>query len=216
MHTHGGEIAGRQVVEAAFSLMRSRIGKGVTVVMRWSRSGVQELTLPLRGSAPNYTALELFGDLGRMEVSAVGAASLPFDSVAFGYRVVGDDISIDFESVVFKGLAGKLSNRPPSGFGSAYGMDPLTLVLTAFSLIKIITAVLNPKIVITLGGTMEASMVLGEDSIIVDLKTLPTVGIFGMKLGVKSVEILPQRAILSLTGSGWFVPKSTEVTFDLV
>ena len=103
---YGGAIQASSQIQQAIGWFRQYLGDGVVAEARWDRTGRQAFPLLAKG---DWSAIAIFGAYGHLSLSAIGAKSLPAQSLGLGYNVSGPDISIDLDSVVMKGLAAKLS-----------------------------------------------------------------------------------------------------------
>lgn len=203
-HGFGGSFSVKPQVESALRAIRLWIGEGVEMSASWDRTGKQEFPIPLNGQPPEHNAADLFGASGRFELSAVGAIGLPIDKLGFGYRVIGDDIAIDGDPIVIKGLAKKLSSNSDAP-GSAAGVEPITLIWTAFNIVRMIIGILNPKLSILLGGNVSFTAVLNGDVLTIKFNQCPSVKLVAFwtfSLEVPSAEITLDHATVFLHGEG--------------
>ena len=211
-----GVIHARSQIQSVFAWWRKEIGEGVTGSVNWDRTGAQAFPLLAQG---DWTAQALFGKSGRIEVSAYGAKGLPVDSLGFGYRVIGDDMSFDCEPVLVKGLAAKLgagSNQGTleNGTYATHGTDEwkevvpagfgLMGIWTITTVVRDIFALLNPTCDLQLGGNVSATGVLKSDTLTIDFQQCPSVklvALFTFQLSVKRVEITEQSIRVVFSGS---------------
>jgi hypothetical protein len=218
-HGYGGSFSIKPMVEAAFTTLRTWVGEGVEMKASWDRTGKQEFPIPLNGKPPEYSAVDIFGASGRFDLSAIGAVGLPVDSLGFAYRVIGDDISIDGDPIIFKGLARKLSSNDHATGNSAAGIEPITMIWTAFNLIRMIVGILNPKLSILLGGNVSCTAVLNGDVLTITFSQCPSVKLVAFwtfTLEVPAVVINQDKAVASLHGEGVIASriKSREFVFE--
>ena len=214
-----GVIHARSQIESVLDWWRKEIGEGITGSVNWDRTGAQEFPLLAQG---NWSAEALFGKSGRIEVSAYGAKGLPVDSLGFGYRVIGDDMSFDCEPVLVKGLAARLGagskqvslKNEPYGTNKNYGVDGrkdagparfgLMGIWTIATILRDVFALLNPTCDLQLGGNVAATAVLKSDTMTIDFQQCPSVklvALFTFHLSVKRVEITEQSIRVVFSGS---------------
>ena len=207
-----GAIHARTQIAAALARWRQYIGENVKASISWDRTGAQNFPLLARG---DWSALALFGKSGRMELSAPGAAGLPVNSLGFGYRVTGDDISLDLDPVTLRGLALRLSPSSPGSQSTPTApipsqFDPLT-IWTIFSVFRDIWSLLHPSCDLQLGGNVSATGVLTGDMLAIDFQQCPSVklvALFTFQLSVKRVEITEQ-SVRVIFGGSRFVKERT-------
>lgn len=199
-----GQIHCREAIELAIGFFRDRIGEGVPVKAIWDRTGGQ--TLPLIGSLPNtWTARNIFGRLGDFRFTAVGARNIPVDQAGFMYRIDGDDVVIDPDPMVIRGLAKSPIGDSVSSAQTPVGVDPISICWSVFSVLSLIWQVMHPKCDLQLGGSVEAEAVLSGDTIIVSFREMPSVRltvIFEMMLSVTGLEISTEKVKMLLHGEG--------------
>ncbi len=211
-----GVIHARPQIQSVFDWWRKEIGDGVTGSVNWDRTGAQTFPLLAQG---DWSAMALFGKSGRIEVSAYGARGLPVDSLGFGYRVIGDDMSFDCDPLLVRGLAARLgagSKRVSSKDGTygAEGTDASKDVIparmglfgiwTVATVVRDIFALLNPTCDLQLGGNVAATCVLKGDTLSIDFQQCPSVklvALFTFQLSVKRVEITEQSVRVVFSGS---------------
>lgn len=191
-----GAIQGRQQIQDVLSWWRANIGEGIKATGRWDRTGAQSFPLLAKGDWPIGA---LCGKYGHVEASAKGS-KFPIEAIGFGYRIAGDDVTLDLDPVTIKGL--KLSQSDtmqsnPSEFG------PGTL-LTVLTVVRGIYSLLHPSCDLQLGGTVSASGVLTGDTLAIDFENCPSiklVALFTFQLAVKRVEIKADSVRVMFTGS---------------
>jgi hypothetical protein len=208
-----GVIHARSQIQSVFGWWRKEIGEGVTGSVNWDRTGAQAFPLLAKG---DWSAQALFGKSGRIEVSAYGAKGLPVDSLGFGYRVIGDDMSFDCEPVLVKGLAARLGAGSDQGTlkNGTYGTDGrkevvpagfgLMGIWTITTIMRDIFALLNPTCDLQLGGNVAATGVLKSDTLTIDFQQCPSVklvALFTFQLSVKRAEITEQSIRVVFIGS---------------
>lgn len=206
---YGGSLSCRSQVEAGLQILREKIGQNIPIRFSWDRTGKQEFPVPMDGTKPNWPAIDIFGASGRFAISAKGAP-LPIDAVGFGYRVDGDDISIDLDSVTFKGLAKRLNPSADSMSSSPMGdtpagFDPVTIAWSLFSIVQIIVGLLNPHLSVCMGGNVAAEAILAGDKLTIKFSECPSVKLVAywtFLLSVPSIEVVPEKATVFLNGSG--------------
>ena len=224
-----GVIHARSQIQSVFAWWRKEIGDGVTGSVNWDRTGAQAFPLLAQG---DWSAQALFGKSGRIEVSAYGAKGLPVDSLGFGYRVIGDDMSFDCEPVLVKGLAARLgagSNQGTLKNGTyathgTYGTDAskdvfparfgLMGVWTITTIVRDIFALLNPTCDLQLGGNVSATGVLKSDTLTIEFQQCPSVklvALFTFQLSVKRVEITEQSIRVVFSGSRFVKERTFQV-----
>ena len=191
-----GAIKGRQQIQDVLSWWRANIGVGVKATARWDRTGAQSFPLLAKG---DWSIGALCGKYGHVEASAKGS-KFPIEAIGFGYRIAGDDVTLDLDPVTIKGL--KLSQSDtmqtgPSEFG------PGTL-LTVLSVVRGIYSLLHPSCDLQLGGTVSASGVLNGEMLAIDFDACPSiklVALFTFQLAVKRLEIKEDSVRVLFTGS---------------
>ena len=208
-----GVIYARSQIQSVFAWWRSEIGEGVTGSANWDRTGAQFFPLLAQG---DWSAQALFGKSGRIEVSASGAKGLSVESLGFGYRMIGDDISFDCEPVLVKGLAAQLGagSKQASLKNGAYVTDERNDVIpsrfgimgiwTITTIVRDICALLNPTCDLQLGGNVAATGVLKNDTLTIDFQQCPSVklvALFTIQLSVKRVEVTEQAIRVVFSGS---------------
>lgn len=197
-----GAIHAKSQIKQVFAWWRANVGEGVKAECRWDRSGAQTFPLLAKG---DWSAVAVFGKFGHMNLSAKGAANLPVDSIGFGYKVDGDDITIDADPVTLKGL-GKILNptsKQSLQVGAPSEISPGT-VLTIISVVRGVWSLLNPHVSLTLGGNVSATGVLSGDSLTIDFQQGPAVKIeslFTFSLGVKQIVITESNVHVEFSGS---------------
>lgn len=218
-HGFGAAFPIKPLVEAAFAAIRTWIGEGVEMRMSWDRTGKQEFPIPLNGEPPKHDAADIFGLSGRFDLSAKGAIGIPVDALGFGYRVIGEDISIDGDPIVFKGLAAKLSSNDHAAGAAAPGIEPITMIWTAFNIVRMIIGILNPKLSVLLGGNVSCTAVLNGDVLTIKFSQCPSVKLVAFwtfSMEVTAVEINLEKAVASLHGEGLIASriKTREFPFE--
>lgn len=201
---YGGTLSCRPLIESAIRTIRERIGENIVMEAAWDRTGRQEFPILGDGANRSYPAIEIFGASGRFRLSAVGA-SLPLDSIGFRYRVDGDDIAIDPDEMIFKGLARRFDDSTSAPSSTPAGMDPLTIAWTVFSVIRIAWQVMHPKIAILLGGNVSCKAVLQGDTLTITFTQCPSVRLtilWETVFEVPSVQISAEKAAVALHGEG--------------
>jgi hypothetical protein len=206
-----GSLNVRSYVEQATTYIRDYIGEDKEMSFNLDRTGAQ--TFPLLKKGTDWSALAMFGRSGRVTLSTV-SEMVPVNTMGFGYRVEGEDISIDVDAIVFKGLANRLKTSSSDGMGSGdiemaekpMGFDPAT-ILTVLSVIRGVYMLLNPQADLQLGGNISATAILNGDTLTVNFDQGPSIRFvmfMQFQLAVKSVVITPTNIRLNYTGSRWF------------
>ena len=214
-----GVIYARPQIQSVFAWWRNKIGDGVTGSINWDRTGAQTFPLLAQG---DWSALAIFGKSGRIEVSAYGARALPVDSLGFGYRVIGDDMSFDCDPVLVKGLAAQLGAGSKQGSlkNGTYGTDGtdgtaaskdvvparigLMGIWTVATVVRDIFALLNPTCDLQMGGNVAATGVLKRDTLTIEFQQSPSVklvALFTFQLTIHRVEITEQSVRVVFSGS---------------
>ena len=204
-----GAIHAKSQIKAVLSWWRANIGEGVRAECRWDRSGAQTFPLLAKG---DWSALAVFGKFGHVQMSANGAAKLPIQSLGFGYKVDGDDITIDADPVTLKGLGATLNPTIKHSLqvGAPSEIGPGT-VLTIVSVIRGVWSLLNPTADLQLGGNVSATAVLTGDTLAVDFQQCPSiklVALFTFQLRVERVEIT-ETSLRVLFGGSRLVKERT-------
>ena len=203
---YGGAIQASSQIQQAIGWFRQYLGDGVVAEARWDRTGRQAFPLLAKG---DWSAIAIFGAYGHLSLSAIGAKSLPAQSLGLGYNVSGPDISIDLDSVVMKGLAAKLSvSKDASNAASAPGPSQFGLftLWTVFSVIRDVISILNPTCDLILGGNVTATASLLGESIVVEFQECPAVklvAMFTFDLTVKRLTVTDKNVHVEFEGSRW-------------
>ena len=215
---YGGTLACKPQVEAAFEVIRQRIGEGVVMRAAWGRSGIQEFPVLGEGAQTGWSARDIFGRYGHFALSAKGA-SLPVDAIGFGYTIEGDDVRIEPDAVTFKGLALRLNPASAAAPGaSPAGMDPITIAWTVFSVLRTVWQIMHPQASVMLGGDVSCEAVLHGDSLSVRFLKCPSVKlkvIWTMSLEVTGVDLTTDKAVILLHGEGLIASLVKSREFDL-
>lgn len=190
-----------EAVGAAPLRIRSRIvdglGKfrqyaGESASIKWDRTGKQSFDLLHAGT--DWSAGALFGQSGRMEVSAPGSTLL-VKQAGFSYRVQGDDIAIDADPILLTGLAKRLGPQTSAVGAEPAGVDPMT-VLTILQVIRGIWLAMHPTCDLELGGNVACDMTLAGDVLTVKFSECPRLRItayWQWLLGVDTVIVSPDK-----------------------
>lgn len=205
-----GSIHGTAHVRQILNWFRENMGESVKAEVRWDRSGAQ--SFPLLANQ-NWSALALFGGYGHFQLRAVGAKSLPIDSIGFGYRIESDDIILDADAARFKGLATQLgfpasrstieNSAPAAASIQPSGVDPLTF-WTVLSIVRDIWSILHPSCDLILGGNVTATAVLQGDAITIEFQQCPSirlVALFTFNLSVQQIVITETNVHVEFGGS---------------
>lgn len=205
-----GAIHAKSQIQTVFSWWRANIGEGVKAEMRWDRSGAQSFPLLAKG---DWSALALFGQYGHVNLSAKGAVNLPVDAIGFGYRVNGDDITIDADPVTLKGLGQVLNptSKKSLQVGSPSQIGP-GAVLTIVSVVRGLWSLLNPTCDLQLGGNVSATAVLTGDTLAIDFQQCPSVklvALFTFQLRVDRIEVVEDKHVRVLFGGSRLVKERT-------
>ena len=206
-----GAIHARTQIDSAITWWRQTLGEGSRVSVRWDRTGAQTFPLLARG---NWSAVALFGQSGRVEVSWGGHTSLPINSLSFAYRVAGEDLSFDFDPILVQGWAHRLTpsvrtrenlavSRPDSGEPQPSRLGLIT-IWTITSVVRELVSLLNPTCDLQLGGNLSATAALQGDQLAIDFQQPPSiklVALFTFQLAVQRVEISTESVRLIFTGS---------------
>ena len=199
-----GSIHASSEISQAMQFFREHIGENVKASLSWDRTGAQKFPLLAKG---DWSTVALFGRSGRFELSAVGAKSLPVDSAAISYRVIGDDIQITLDPVLLKGLALRLG--PVNGQQSAMS-SPVPSTISPATILRIlqvargIWSLLHPTCDLQLGGNVSATAILSGDMLTIDFQKCPSiklVALFTFQLSVKRVEITERNVHVEFGGS---------------
>lgn len=191
-----GAIKGRKQIQDVLNWWKANIGGGVKATARWDRTGAQSFPLLANG---NWSIGALCGKYGHVEASAKGS-NFPIDAIGFGYRVAGDDVTVDLDPVTIKGLKLSQSDVMQSG-PSEFGPGTLLTVLTV---VRGIYSLLHPSCDLQLGGNVSASGVLTGDMLAIDFEACPSiklVALFTFQLAVKRLEIKAESVRVMFNGS---------------
>ena len=206
-----GAIHARTQIDSAITWWRQTLGEGGRVSVRWDRTGAQTFPLLAQG---DWSAVALFGQSGRVEVSWIGHTSIPIKSLGFAYRVLGEDLSLDFDPILVQGLAQRLTpsvrtrenltvSRPESGEPQPSRLGLIT-IWTITSVVRELVSLLNPTCDLQLGGNLSATAALQGDQLAIDFQQPPSiklVALFTFQLAVQRVEISTESVRLIFTGS---------------
>ncbi len=206
-----GAIHARTQIDSAITWWRQTLGEGSRVSVRWDRTGAQTFPLLAQG---DWSAVALFGQSGRVEVSWIGHTSIPIKSLGFAYRVLGEDLSLDFDPILVQGLAQRLTpsvrtrenltvSRPESGEPQPSRLGLIT-IWTITSVVRELVSLLNPTCDLQLGGNLSATAALQGDQLAIDFQQPPSiklVALFTFQLAVQRVEISTESVRLIFTGS---------------
>jgi hypothetical protein len=191
-----GAIQGRKQIHDMLTWWRANIGERVKATARWDRTGAQSFPLLAKG---DWSIGALCGKYGHVEAAAKGS-KYPIDAIGFGYRVAGDDVTVDLDPVTIKGLKLSKSDTMQSG-PSEFGPGTLLTVLTV---VRGIYSLLHPTCDLQLGGTVSATGVLNGDTLAIDFENCPSiklVALFTFQLAVKRLEIKKDSVRVLFTGS---------------
>ena len=215
-----GAFHAKSEIESAIAFWKDHIGikqtdgKPVIVSFVWRRTGGQ--TFPLIHQQPQqWSCKAIFGSLGEFEIEAPGS-KLAVQPILLGYRRSADRLLLRGEISISEtelGLPGDVGNTAASAYETSTaaaqpaGFGPMTL-LTIFSIVRDIVAILNPTCDLTLGGEVSATAFYDESSnaIQVDFQQMPGVKLvvlFEFDLRVKQLVISPERLHVEFGGSQW-------------
>jgi len=203
---YGGAISCRSQIQSALSLIRERVGEGVAMRISWDRTGKQEFPI-YGGKSESYEwpAIDIFGSSGRFTLSAKGSPNLPIDAIGLGYRIEGDDITIDIDPVVLKGLAAKISKPASAAGASSPSGSPLMIAWTIFSIVQFIVAIFRTHAELLLGGNVSLEAVLNGDTLTVKFSQCPAVRLtmyWEFRFDVPSIVVTPEKVTVALDGDG--------------
>lgn len=174
-------------------LDRFRQYAGESVSLKWDRTGKQSFDLLHAGI--DWSAESLFGQSGRMEISAPGSPLL-VKQAGFGYRVQGDDIAVDLDPIILTGLARRLGPQTNAvGAAEPVKMDPMT-VLTILQVLRGIWLALHPTCDLELGGNVACDLKLTGDVLTVKFSECPRLRItayWQWLLSVDTVIVSPDK-----------------------
>jgi len=199
-----GSIYGAEHIHGLFDWWRSHVGEGVKASMQWDRTGGQSFPLLANG---DWSALAVCGRYGHVQLTAKGAVDLPVEALGFGYRVEGDDITIDADPITMKGV-GLLMN--PNVKKSA--VEPARVgtgtILTIISVVRGVWSLLHPTCDLQLGGNVSATGVLNGNKLSFEFQQCPSiklVALFTFQVAVKRIDIDldRQNVHLEFSGSRW-------------
>lgn len=176
----GGEFHGNGMIQSMLSQWAKYIGEGRELSFKWDRTGQQRIDL-LHGEkwtvqqfAGKYGHCSIAGDISRLPVKAIGC----------GYRI-GDDglLTLDLDPVQIR-----LAEREPA----AYGIDPITIGASLYSLGSALYQLLNPEVDLLLGGNIECTAWLAENQLHFKFASAPGIRVkawFEWQLEVSDVVI---------------------------
>ena len=196
-----GEIHAKAQIRQVLDWWRSSVGERTKVTFSWDRTGAQTFPLLAKG---DWSAKALFGKSGRIEVSAIGASHLPVNSLGFGYRVIGDDFSIDLDPVTLNGLGARLNpTLQQSTQAGPSGIGPMT-IWTIATVVRDLFALLHPTCDLQLGGNVSATAELSGNQLQIEFQQCPSiklVTLFTFQLSVERVDINEDAVRLVFGGS---------------
>jgi len=164
-------------------------------VVDWKRNGATHL--PLLAGKP-WTRDQLLGTNGRLRV-AIPKSGLPINQFGFGYeirmrppgegfvRITPDPFDVDLPDTDAAASA-----------GSTMGFDPISIGLTAISVVTGVYSLLHPTLDVVLGGQIGLSARMDGDTLTVSFSAdAPSIEakawFLSATLKVDSVEISPER-----------------------
>ncbi|WP_397568444.1 hypothetical protein [Schlesneria sp. T3-172] len=204
-----GAIHAKDHVRAVLAWWRANIGEGVKAEMRWDRSGAQ--SFPLLAKA-DWSPVAVFGKYGHMDLSAKGAVGLPVDAIGFGYRVDGDDITIDADPLTLKGLGQAFNPAAKQSLTTGPSQIGPGAVLTIVSVVRGLWSLLNPSADLQLGGNVSATAALTGDTLAIDFQQCPSVklvALFTFQLRVDRVEIVEDKQVRVVFGGSRLIKERT-------
>lgn len=221
-HGAAGAIAARAQIDTAIGWLTEHVGEGVLMAARWDRTGSQEFPL-IGGDRSTWTTRNLFGNSGRFEVSAIGAKRWPVQAAGFAYRLSAGAIVIDPDPLTFN-LPDDWLSPASASFGAAAesqpaGVDPISLGLTIFSVLRAIWGILHPTCDLLLGGNVSATATLNGGELLVDFTQAPQIKLVAywtFLLGVKLVRLSPSKVHVEFIEQpgAWFPIRSRD--FEVV
>ncbi len=205
-----GTIHAKLQIQAALQYFRQYVGEGNTASMTWDRSSAQ-LNL---FAAKEWTAKDLFGASGRIQLDAPKSLGLPLKQLAFAYRLVGSDIKLDMEPMTLLGLADRLNPNQSSAVGASpvgiIGIDDALLIYQVLSIVRDIFSLLHPSADVVLPDQIAASATLNGDVLTVAFDKPPSVKLvwlFQFNLAVKQVVISDSNVHVDFSGSRWITSR---------
>lgn len=198
-----GSIQAAVQIRQLLAWWENHVGQGRQAHFHWARTGAESFPLLAKG---DWSVKALFGEAGRIAISAPGVARLPIDSLGFAYRIIGPDVEFDADPVVIPGLAARLGPSVSSEVANATPVqfvDPLT-AWSIFSMLRDIWSLLHPTCDLQLGGTVSAGAVLADGKLAIDFKDCPSiklVALFTFQLKVQRIEITESSVRLVFSGS---------------
>jgi hypothetical protein len=195
-----GTIHAQSQIRALLTWWRRHIGERVRGSISWDRTGAQTFPLLARG---DWSVRALFGQSGRVEVAARGAKDLPVESLGFGYRVLGEDVSFDLDPVTMKGLALRLGPALPAMSPAPSQFDPVT-AWTLITIFRDLWSLLHPTCDLQLGGNVSAVATLNDETLTIEFQQCPSiklVALFTFQLRVTRVELTESSVRLTFGGS---------------
>jgi hypothetical protein len=202
-HGSAGSIPAREQIESAIAWVARYVGENVPMTARWDRTGGQ--TFPLVGGDPKtWTTLNLLGQYGRFQFSADRPIGTLIDAAGVSYLVAADgrSVSIDPEPIKIS-LPENWLNTASASSGAAVGdahpagIDPLSLGLSIFSILRAIWGILHPTLDLMLGGNVAATAVLSNGELTITFSQCPSIRLIAywtFELGVQSITLSPSHA----------------------
>ncbi len=208
-----GSIKGKEQIGDGIARFRQYIGYNNPVTFGMQRTGPQVFNI--LGSGQKLDAQSLLGDLGRFTINIKKGMLVPNtpSDIGFTYKVNGDDITIDIDPIVFRGLAKQLGMNDdeiaameahPAGF-----IDPLT-AWSIISMVRGIWGIFHPSCDLLLGGSVSCVVELkdidGVDTIDISFKDAPQIRfvmLFQFMLSVRHITASTERVHLDFEGSRW-------------
>lgn len=190
----GGSVRTGGMVRHMLNQFGSQLGVGESVTLRIDKSGRQQIDL-MKSQA--WTVEMVCGKFGHVEVSTTSKRP-PVQQLGITYRTLSNgQFSLDFDPLVVT-----LPNKSPQATGAsgtqAYGIDPITIGWTIYSVGSAIYEILNPHADLSIPGTMEFTAKLeSADKLVITFKDTPGIHVsawFQFNLQVQRVEITPTNA----------------------
>lgn len=217
VHSGGnGSVNAYSAVQSVKEFFRSKIGEGKKATFLMDRTGQQQLNLL---HATDWKATDMFGQFGRIVLSAENPINLPIDRFAFTYEFVKGGMKFRPDEIFIPGLDEILSVKKVQGtYGDVYGIIGIDDIFLASSILGVVRTVFElfwPGIDAMIPARLEANAVLVGDKLTVDFPSGPSVRIrslFTFTLKVTKAEITDTNVRVHFSGSRMIQYKDFSIT----
>lgn len=181
------------------------IGTNNRCQLRWDRTGAA--TFNLIGQQPDqWTAQNIYGRLGRFSAECANLA-VTVNNPYLQYELDNADLKLT-AGIELPGFADRLVPAGKVGASDASGAQPVGAVglMTVFSVLSIVWALLHPRATLNLPGTIELDAVMmSANTLNVTFKTPPAVTVvWGLQFSCSPSElVLTERSVEVKYKAGW-------------